>query len=113
MDDSRLRSLILALLCLSTVINYVDRQALAVVLPTLRQDLGITSVQYGTVTTLFLIAYTVAQVSSGLVIDRIGTRLGFVCCVAVWSLAAVSHAFVRGPASLGALRFLLGLSEAG
>jgi ACS family hexuronate transporter-like MFS transporter len=108
-----MRWVILALLCVSTAINYVDRQALAVVLPALRQDLGITSVQYGTVTTLFLIAYTVAQVTSGLAIDRIGTRLGFVCCVAVWSLAAAGHAFVRGAAGLGALRFLLGLSEAG
>jgi ACS family hexuronate transporter-like MFS transporter len=113
MRESRLQSLILALLCLSTVINYVDRQAIAVVLPTLRQDLGITSVQYGTITTMFLIAYTLAQVVSGVVIDRIGTRLGFIFCVAVWSVAAVSHAFVIGAVSLAVVRFLLGLSEAG
>jgi ACS family hexuronate transporter-like MFS transporter len=113
MTESRLRWTILALLCFSTVINYVDRQALAVVLPALRGDLGITSVQYGTITTLFLIAYTAAQVASGVVIDRVGTRTGFIFCVTVWSLAAVGHAFATGPASLASLRFLLGLSEAG
>jgi ACS family hexuronate transporter-like MFS transporter len=110
---SRLRWLILALLCLSTVINYLDRQAVAVLLPELRKDLGITSVQYGTITTLFLVAYTAMQVLSGVVIDRIGTRLGFVVSIAVWSVAAAAHALARGPFSLGALRFLLGLGEAG
>ncbi|MDX2153742.1 MAG: MFS transporter [Bryobacteraceae bacterium] len=108
-----LRWLILALLCLSTVINYVDRQTLAVVLPSLRQDLGLSSVDYGTITTLFLIAYTLAQVASGVFIDRIGTRKGFAWFVGVWSLAAVAHAFATGPWSLGALRFLLGLGESG
>lgn len=113
MTATRIRWLILGLLCASTVINYVDRQALSVVLPALRTDLGITSVQYGAITTLFLVAYTVAQVLSGCVIDRIGTRLGFVLSVAVWSFAAAAHAFARGVASLAALRFLLGLAEAG
>lgn len=113
MNESRLRWTILGLLCLSTVINYVDRQALAVVLPALRQDLGITSVQYGAITTMFLIAYTIAQVASGMIIDRVGTRIGFVCCVLVWSLAAAGHALATGVVGLAALRFVLGLSEAG
>jgi ACS family hexuronate transporter-like MFS transporter len=65
------------------------------------------------VTTLFLVAYTIAQLASGLAIDRIGTRLGFALCVVVWSAAAALHALARGAASLSALRFLLGLSEAG
>lgn len=113
MSAPRLRGVILALLCLSTVINYVDRQALSVVLPTLRRDLGLTSADYGTITTLFLAAYTIGQVLSGVIIDRIGTRLGFILSVSVWSVAAVSHAFVQGAAGLAALRFVLGLGEAG
>src|SRR5262252_5028212 len=113
MRDSRLQSLILALLCLSTVINYIDRQALAVVLPALRHDLGISSVEYGTITTMFMLAYTLAQVASGVAIDRIGTRVGFVICVAMWSVASVGHAFVSSAISLALLRFILGLSEAG
>ncbi len=108
-----LRWWVLALLCSSTIINYVDRQALAVVLPQLRVDLGLTSYDYGVVTTAFLIAYTLAQVGSGVLIDRIGTRLGFVVSVAVWSFAAMAHAFAAGAASLIVLRCLLGLGEAG
>ncbi len=113
MTASRLRWLILGLLCLSTVINYIDRQALSVVLPTLRKDLGITSAQYGAITTWFMVAYTVGQMAGGVVIDRLGTRIGFLVAIALWSAAAMAHAFARGPVTLSVLRILLGLGEAG
>ena len=109
----RLRWLILSLLFLSTVINYVDRQALSVLLPTLRGELGISSAEYGTITTLFLTAYTIGQLFAGIVIDRIGTRRGFAVSIILWSLAAIAHAFARGPLSFGLLRFALGIGEAG
>ncbi|MDZ4797925.1 MAG: MFS transporter [Bryobacteraceae bacterium] len=108
-----LRWLILSLLCLSTVINYVDRQALAVVVPSLRAELGLSSVDYGTITTFFLIAYTIAQLGAGVLIDRLGTRLGFVIFIVVWSVAAMAHAFAQGALSLGIFRFILGAGEAG
>ncbi|HWP40344.1 MAG TPA: MFS transporter [Tepidisphaeraceae bacterium] len=109
----RLRYSILGLLFLSTVINYVDRQALAVLVPTLREDLGLSSASYGTIATLFMAAYTIAQAGGGLLIDRLGTRLGFVIFIAAWSAAAAGHALATGVAVLAALRFLLGLGEAG
>ncbi len=109
----RLRWLILFLLFLSTVINYVDRQALSVLLPTLRSELGISSSEYGTITTLFLTAYTIGQLCAGVIIDRIGTRRGFALAILFWSLAAMLHAFARSSSSLGVMRFALGLSEAG
>ncbi len=110
---SALRWLILGLLFLSTVINYVDRQALSVLLPTLRADLGLSSADYGFITTLFLAAYTLAQIPLGMWIDKAGTRRGFALSIGGWSLAALAHAFVRGPLSLGVLRCLLGVTEAG
>ncbi len=113
MSVARLRWLILALLCSSTAINYIDRQALAVLLPRLREDLGISSSEYGAITTLFLLAYTLAQIAGGMVIDRLGTRAGFVLFILAWSLAASGHALAVGAVSLAVLRFLLGLSEAG
>lgn len=108
-----LRWLILGLLFFSTVINYLDRQALSVLLPTLRTELGITSVDYGTITMVFMLAYTVAQVGAGMWIDRFGTRRGFAYLINAWSLSALLHAFARGAASLGVFRCLLALSEAG
>ncbi|MDQ3257816.1 MAG: MFS transporter, partial [Acidobacteriota bacterium] len=110
---NRLRWLILILLFTSTMINYVDRQALSVLLPALRADLGLSSAAYGTITTLFLVAYTISQVGFGVLIDKIGTRLGFALSIVVWSIAAMLHAFAGGALSLGILRFALGLGEAG
>lgn len=109
----RLRWLILGLLFLSTVINYVDRQALSVLLPTLREQLSITSKEYGAITTIFMLAYTAAQLASGMLIDRIGTRLGFSISIVAWSISALLHAFAIGPWSLGLFRCALGLGEAG
>jgi len=113
MTVERQRWTILALLCISTAINYIDRQALSVLLPTLRSDLGISSVQYGTITTAFMLAYTAGQIAAGPLIDRIGTRAGFAIAICVWSVAAMAHAFARGAASLTFLRVLLGIGEAG
>jgi ACS family hexuronate transporter-like MFS transporter len=113
MPLTRLRWLILLLLFLSTAINYVDRQALSVLLPTLRSELGLTSADYGMITTLFLVAYTLSQLGSGLLVDRIGPRRGLAWSITLWSTAAIAHALARGAASVAAFRFLLGLGEAG
>jgi ACS family hexuronate transporter-like MFS transporter len=113
MTISRLRWLILGLLFLSTVINYVDRQALSVLLPTLREALQLSSADYGMITTVFLLAYTLAQVPVGMWIDKVGTRIGFSFSIVGWSIAAILHAFVVGPISLAVARALLGVTEAG
>lgn len=113
MKLERLRWVILGLLFLSTVINYVDRQALSVLLPTLRVDLHLTSADYGMITTVFMLAYTAAQIPSGMWLDKVGTRFGFSVFVGLWSAAALLHAFARGAVSLGIFRGLLGFSEAG
>jgi ACS family hexuronate transporter-like MFS transporter len=113
MPLARLRWIVLGLLFFSTVINYVDRQALSVLLPTLRTDLGLSSADYGTITMVFMLAYTVAQVPAGMWIDKVGTRLGFTVSITGWSLAAALHAIVIGPLSLIVARALLGVTEAG
>jgi MFS transporter, ACS family, hexuronate transporter len=113
MSLSRLRWLILGLLFLSTVINYIDRQALSVLLPTLREALALSSADYGMITTVFLVAYTLAQVPAGMWIDKVGTRIGFTVSIVGWSIAAILHAFVTGPISLAVTRALLGVTEAG
>jgi len=113
MNLPRLRWLILGMLFVSTAINYIDRQALSVLLPTLRTELNLSSADYGLITTGFLVAYTIGQIGFGVLIDKIGTRLGFAISITIWSLAAIAHAFVGGAASLAILRFLLGIGEAG
>lgn len=108
-----MQAFFLLLLFLSTVINYVDRQALSVVLPLLRQDLGLSSADYGNITSVFMVAYTLGQIALGNWIDKVGTRVGFAVCVLAWSLAAAGHALVQTGMQLLALRFFLGLGESG
>jgi ACS family hexuronate transporter-like MFS transporter len=110
---SRRHYLVLALLFASTVINYVDRQALSVLLPALRTDLHLSSADYGAITTAFMLAYTVSQLLSGALIDRVGTRTGFAIAMVIWSIAAMLHATATTAWSLLALRVLLGFGEAG
>jgi MFS transporter, ACS family, hexuronate transporter len=101
------------LVFLATFINFIDRLTIAVLAPVITVQLGLTNLQFASVSTWFLVAYTASQGLSGRLYDRFGTRRGFTVSILVWSVAAMSHAFARGLASLSALRFVLGLGEAG
>jgi ACS family hexuronate transporter-like MFS transporter len=108
-----LRWWIAALLFLSTVINYVDRQTLSVLAPELTKTLGLSQIEYSNILTAFLAAYTVMYVGSGFLVDRLGTRVSLALFMAWWSIANMAHALAQGVWSLGALRFLLGMGESG
>lgn len=110
---SHLRWWIIALIGVATVINYVDRTSIAVMWPEIAKDTGLSKSDYATIVSAFMIAYAAGQAVSGRLFDRIGTRLGFVASIAVWSLACALHGVARGFASLAAARGLLGFSEAG
>jgi MFS transporter, ACS family, aldohexuronate transporter len=108
-----LRWWIIGLVFLATLINYIDRLTISVLAPVITRDLGLTNTEFGGIVTWFLLAYTISQGLSGKLYDRIGTRLGFIFSIIVWSSAAIAHAFARGLASLSVFRFVLGLGEAG
>lgn len=104
---------ILALLFLATVINFVDRQTLSILAPTLRGELHLSDSDYANVVTAFLAAYTVMYTVSGRLLDRFGVRLGLVACIGWWSLATMLTARATNAFSLAAFRFLLGVGEPG
>ena len=108
-----LRWLMIGLVFLATVINYIDRQTLAVLKKTICDDLGISDTQYGLIFASFLLAYALSQTLSGRLYDVIGTRRGFSVSIVVWSLAAMAHAAARGVWSFTTCRVFLGLGEAG
>lgn len=97
----------------ATLINYLDRQALSVAAPILQVQFHLSSIDYSRVLFAFMLAYTVMNGVSGLLIDRLGTKVGYGLFVAWWSICATLHVFVRGVWSLGIFRFLLGMGEAG
>ncbi len=113
-----LRWRVIGVLCLVTVLNYVDRQTLSVVAPILARPpqhggLGMTPQQYGYITFAFLLTYGAGQFLTGGIFDKLGSRLGFVLAVAWWAVAAFFHRFVHTVLGFGFWRALLGLGEAG
>ncbi|MCH3885313.1 MFS transporter [Tenacibaculum aquimarinum] len=108
-----LRWWIITLIFLATVINYIDRTAFALLWPQMGEDLGMDNSDYADMLNIFLVAYAASKFLSGRLYDQIGTRLGFVVSIVVWSLASAFHAVARGFASLSIARALLGLGEAG
>ena len=103
----------ISMVFLATVINYLDRQTLSVLAPVLREEFGMSNVDYSRVVSAFMVAYTIMNGVSGPLIDRLGTRLGYALCVAWWSAASILQAFAINTFTLGATRFLLGMGEAG
>lgn len=115
-----LRWVVVSLVALATVINYIDRQTITVLWPQhMAPDLfpdmdadGHKSV-LGIVSAIFILSYAAGQAIFGKIFDWIGTRLGFVLSIGVWSIATALHAFAQGILSLSFFRIILGLSEAG
>jgi len=129
---------ICGLLLVSTTINYVDRQVIGILKPTLVQEFGWSDERiYAAIVVCFQVAYAIGLFFGGRVIDRIGLRIGFVAAVVIWSFAAAGHAVAHrlggfelpalvidaklgfavltlGGAAAGfaLMRFLLGLGEA-
>jgi MFS transporter, ACS family, hexuronate transporter len=97
----------------ATLINYLDRQSLSIAAPILETQFHLSSIDYSRILFAFMLAYTIMNGASGLIIDKLGTRTGYGLFVAWWSLWAMLHVFARGIWSLGILRFLVGLGEAG
>jgi ACS family hexuronate transporter-like MFS transporter len=113
MKIARLRWLMIALVFLATVINYIDRQTLSVLKSAISTDLGLSNADYAAVQNGFLVMYGISQMVSGRLYDRIGTRLGFVFSIVVWSTAAMAHAFARTAGQFRLFRGVLGFGEAG
>jgi MFS transporter, ACS family, aldohexuronate transporter len=109
----KLRWALLALLFVSTVINYLDRQALSILATTIQLDLSITDSAYAHIVQMFLLAYTVAYLLAGRITDWLGSRMALALFVAWWSIANLMTGLARSAFELGAARFALGLGEPG
>ncbi len=104
---------VVALLFCATTINYLDRQVLGLLKPTLEADFGWTESDFSHIVMAFQAAYAFSLIGFGAIIDKIGTKIGYVISVVVWSIAAMLHAVATGTFSFGFMRAILGLGEAG
>jgi ACS family hexuronate transporter-like MFS transporter len=109
----RVRWTICAMLFTATSINYMDRQVIAILKPTLERSIGLTEVEYGYIIDAFQLAYAIGLLTAGRMIDKLGTRIGYMLVMAVWSLSAMGHALASAALDFGIARFTLGLGEAG
>lgn len=107
------RWVICALIFFATTINYIDRQVIGILAPTLKSELGWNEIDYSNIVFSFQLAYAIGLVTIGRLIDRLGTRKGFSAAVFFWSIAAMAHALFRSVWGFSAARFALGLGEAG
>ena len=128
----RFRWVVCGLLFLAATVNYIDRQVLGILKPTLQAEFGWSEIDYADIVFSFQLAYAIGLLLAGRVIDRVGAKTGFTFFIVVWSLAAIAHAeapvFGGAAAAFLALvglnysasvagfmvaRFALGLGEAG
>jgi len=108
-----LRWWIIGLISLATVINYIDRSTLAMMWPSISNDLGMTKNDYALILNIFMLAYAVGQSVSGRLFDKVGTRLGYIISITLWGISSFMHSMARGILSFSVLRTFLGLGEAG
>lgn len=108
-----LRWTICALLFFAATINYIDRQVIGILKPTLQAEIGFNEVEYSWIVFYFQLAYAIGLLAVGRLMDWLGTRTGFSLAIVVWSIAAMAHALARSVFGFSVARFALGLGEAG
>ncbi len=84
---------ICGLLFFATTINYLDRQVLSLLKPSLEVEFGWTNTQYSNIAAAFQFTYALALLFAGRFIDRVGTKKGYIWAIVIWSVGAVLHAF--------------------
>jgi MFS transporter, ACS family, hexuronate transporter len=105
------RRLLLALLIISGILNYADRQIIAVLKPLLQEKLQWSDSDYGHLTAIFQFAAAFAYLGSGWVVDRVGWRRANTIAVGTWSAAAMVHAAARTLGQFTVARIALGATE--
>jgi len=97
----------------ATSINYMDRQVIAILAPTIQRSIGMSEIGYSHVVMAFQFAYMIGMLGVGRFVDRVGTRIGYMVIMAVWSLSAMGHALANTVLEFGIARAFLGIGESG
>jgi ACS family hexuronate transporter-like MFS transporter len=105
--------ILVALLLGETTINYIDRQVVSVLAPTLRAEFNLSNGQYAAIVNAFLATYAVAYIFAGWALDRLGVGRGLTLSVIWWSAANMLTGFAKGAVGLGFFRGVLAIGEAG
>ncbi len=110
---SPLRWSIAFLVSAAIAISYLDRQTLPWAIKAIQVDIPFSNQVKAGLDSAFLVTYGLMYIGGGLLLDRLGTRRGFLCIMIFWSLACASHGLAGGVIALAASRLLLGVGEGG
>lgn len=111
--ETNFRWVILSLLFIATTILYIDRSALGIMAPYLQKVIGWNEEQYGMINSAFMVAYAISFLVMGTIIDRIGTRKGYIVSIGIWSLATLAQTFARTWVGFAIARFNLAIGQSG
>jgi ACS family hexuronate transporter-like MFS transporter len=109
----RFRWTIVALLFFATTINYIDRQVIGLLKPTLTQVFGWDNTTFGTINGIFQFFYAFGLLAFGGIVDRVGTKIGYSISIIIWSVFAMGHALARSTFGFTIARSGLGVGESG
>jgi MFS transporter, ACS family, tartrate transporter len=110
---AKIRRRLIPFMFLLYIVSYVDRVNVGFAALQMNTDLGLSASVFGLGSGIFFIGYFLFEVPSNLIMERIGARLWIARIMVSWGLVSAGMMFMKGPASFYALRFLLGLAEAG
>ncbi len=109
----RYRWMICGLLFAATAINYVDRQMIGVLKPTISAELGWSETTYADVIFWFQAAYAIGYISFGRIVDLVGARVGYSVAFVIWTIGHTLCGFVSSAFQFSIARFILGVGESG
>jgi MFS transporter, ACS family, hexuronate transporter len=109
----RYRWVICGLLFAATAINYVDRQMIGVLKPTISKDLGWSETTYADVIFWFQAAYALGYLSFGRIVDVVGARIGYSIAFVIWTVGHILCGFVHSAFQFSLARAVLGIGESG
>ena len=84
---------ICGLLFFATTVNYLDRQVLSLLAPKLSEEFNWSNSDYANITAVFQFIYAISMLFAGRIIDKLGTKKGYILAITVWSLGAIMHAY--------------------
>ena len=109
----RRRWVVCGLLFAATAINYVDRQMIGVLKPTLSSEFSWTETDFATIVFWFQVAYAIGYISFGRIVDRLGARLGYTIAILIWTVSHMAHGLATSVMTFAMARFGLGIGESG
>lgn len=109
----RYRWVIVGLLFAATAINYIDRQMLGVLKPTLSSEMGWTESDFAGIVFWFQLAYAIGYISFGKIVDIVGARIGYTVAIIIWTISHMAHGLAGSITHFAMARFGLGIGESG